>query len=72
MIENFSLTQFLLDSAIFVLFSSIVQALLPPDANSSKGYIFFYRFAHILGANWRQFREGKLNGSSPENHPVDN
>lgn len=33
------------------VFSAAVSAMNSPDANSSKGYRWLYRFTHLLAAN---------------------
>ena len=35
----------------YYVFSAIVGALPTPDTGSNKGYIFLFRFMHILGGN---------------------
>lgn len=42
------------------LASSAVQALPEPKPDSSGLYVWFYRFTHIAGANWKQVVASKL------------
>jgi hypothetical protein len=51
---------------LYYVFNSMVQALPDPDQNSSKKYIFFFRFAHLLAANIVMARKNgyKTNGNS--------
>lgn len=37
--------------AVFYIFSAITSGMPDPDQNSSFGYIWLYRSAHILSAN---------------------
>lgn len=37
------------------VFSALVQSLIPPDTNSSKAYIVFYKFINLLIADFKTF-----------------
>jgi hypothetical protein len=37
------------------IFSAAVQALIPPDSTSGKGYIYFFRFLSLLATDFKSF-----------------
>ena len=41
-------------TAAWWLLSSAIQTMPEPTTTSSPGYLWLYRFLHILGANWSQ------------------
>lgn len=47
-IENTWFSGFVVGYGVNIVFGSAVSSLVEPDENSSKGYIFLYRYAHAL------------------------
>lgn len=44
------------------LFSAIVGAAPEPDSSSGKGYVFLYRFIHLIGGNLKNAFGSKVPG----------
>jgi hypothetical protein len=58
--------------AAYMVLMCMVQALPRPTEKSSPGFIFFYRFAHLISMNIALFADPtkKLKAELPEQEPV--